>query len=491
MKFKNNKGITLISISAYIVIMLVIIALIAVFKNNINTTIDEMDQYTSAVPQINLMHMYMLNETNTKHNGIVKKSADGNYIEFGSGNYYFFDKGKVYKNETKIMDIPGCKFDVIQEGTKSYIEVHLYLEENTNNIEAQKHFKYNLDMSSGIQTATIDFSDDETVPGDFAITSLDIISDGFTINRTDSIDNESGISRYDVLLLNDDDSIKIDWMSIKNDDSKVFTGLEGNTTYKVQMRAVDRGGNIKESNILSVTTGTVPAGTGNITITANPTSATKQNVSVTLTTTTGLKLQYKLGAGAWTNYTKAVEITDNTTVSARLLDSTNQPGLSATKKINNIDKIVPTADFTTTNTTNSITVNITSNDTGSDGTAVGNIGIAKREVSKDNGVTWVNATSASSHTFSSLAQNTAYSIKLRVTDKAGNVTTTAAKSVTTDADTSENPGGDSCCGYLKSENYAGHHGKHCPYCGCDDQELIRDFGYWDCAKCNSIWLYLI
>lgn len=128
MGFRNTKGITLVSLVIYVVIMLMLIAIIAVFKNNIDENIDSMGEYTSLVPKINKVHMYMLDEVNMKDNKVLKRDSSGSYIEFSSGNSYMFSDGNLYKNSVKVLsDIIGGSFQVETENNNEVLYVNLSL----------------------------------------------------------------------------------------------------------------------------------------------------------------------------------------------------------------------------------------------------------------------------------------------------------------------------------------------------------------------------
>ena len=128
MDFRNTKGITLVSLVIYVVIMLMLIAIIAVFKNNIDENIDSMGEYTSLVPKINKVHMYMLDEVNLKDNKVLKRNSSGSYIEFSSGNSYMFSDGSLYKNSVKVLsDIIDGSFQVETENNNEVLYVNLSL----------------------------------------------------------------------------------------------------------------------------------------------------------------------------------------------------------------------------------------------------------------------------------------------------------------------------------------------------------------------------
>ena len=123
---KNNRGITMISLTIYVVIIGIVIAILAAFKNNFDDTLDSMDEYTSLVPEFNKMHMYMLDEVNLENNKVLKKNADGTYIEFSSGNTYTFSDNKIFKNNVKIFsDIESCSFELGKENENDVLLVNL------------------------------------------------------------------------------------------------------------------------------------------------------------------------------------------------------------------------------------------------------------------------------------------------------------------------------------------------------------------------------
>ena len=128
MEWKNNKGVTLVSLAVYVVLMLAVVAAVAAFKNNIDENIDSMGEYTSVVPEINKMNMYMLGETNIENNKVLKRNSDGTYIAFSSGNEYLFSDNNLYKNSIKILtNINSCTFEVGKENNNDVLYVNFEL----------------------------------------------------------------------------------------------------------------------------------------------------------------------------------------------------------------------------------------------------------------------------------------------------------------------------------------------------------------------------
>ena len=137
---KNNKGITLISLTIYVIIFIMVIGMLSIFKRNLDDTLDDMGEYTSLVPEFNKVHMYMLDELSAADNKVVKRNSDGSYIEFSSGNSYLFSDNKIFKNNVKIFsNIDSCLFEVVKENNSDVLYVHISFGEYD---VVYKEFKY-------------------------------------------------------------------------------------------------------------------------------------------------------------------------------------------------------------------------------------------------------------------------------------------------------------------------------------------------------------
>ena len=143
-----------------------------------------------------------------------------------------------------------------------------------------------------------------------------------------------------------------DWQT-----SNKFTGLKQNETYYIQTQVTDKAGNTTESKVSEdgITTGTVPSGTttGIITLTADHTTWTNEDVKVTASTTqTGFTIQMSTDGKTYTDGT-SVTLRTNGTVYARLRDASNNYGGTASKTISIIDKTAPTFTATIQNVSSS------------------------------------------------------------------------------------------------------------------------------------------
>ena len=114
---KSQKGITLISLTIYVIVMVVLVAIIttltAYFYKNVDTTSKQDDinkQYTKFLS-------YFSEEINREENEIVEIDQDNKYIIFSSGNQYTFvpENEGIYQGMIKIVsNIENCKFEKVQ-----------------------------------------------------------------------------------------------------------------------------------------------------------------------------------------------------------------------------------------------------------------------------------------------------------------------------------------------------------------------------------------
>jgi hypothetical protein len=193
--------------------------------------------------------------------------------------------------------------------------------------------------------------------------------------------------------------------------TSTWGSLVQNTNYTVYVKSTDNAGNVKEITKL-IKTGTVPGGSGSITLTPSTTAWTNKNVTVrVISSIGGYTLQYSTNNSTWTNITSgnSMTMTANGTVYARLTDGANI-GVAATKGITNIDKTAP----------NSFNINYTPGDyqiTAYASTSDGTSGINRYEYYLG-GV--LKASTGTSYTHTGLNQYYDYTLFVRAYDNAGN-----------------------------------------------------------------------
>ena len=242
------------------------------------------------------------------------------------------------ENATKEISSNGGEKYTVVNGTKTTLTLN-------NNCVVKARIKNSV---SEIKTATLNITNiDKLSPNTFTpgvtTTSNSITVTGSTTDKVATkTDGRSGIKGY---YFSKDNGSTWQNNSTLTNNSYTYTGLTQGTTYTIKMKAVDKAGNetITESKI--ATTVNI-VGLGDIQISATPSTPTNKDVTVTVTwpsNTTGLtKKISKDGGITWSNYTGAITISSNCVVKAKLVDTTNQEGKTATLNITNIDKTNPT-----------------------------------------------------------------------------------------------------------------------------------------------------
>ena len=210
-------------------------------------------------------------------------------------------------------------------------------------------------ITASLTITNIDKLAPNTFVPEVSVTSNSITISGRTTDKeATSTNGSSGIAGY--YYSKDGGS---SWQTNTNPltESYTYTGLSQGTSYPLKMKAIDKAGNETVIDIGNKTTTNI-AGLGTITIKPSTTSPTNQDIKVSVTwpnNTEGLTKQISINNGStWSTYTGEVTISSNCTVKARLIDSINQTGTTASLTITNIDKTNPTV--TATSGTETITV---------------------------------------------------------------------------------------------------------------------------------------
>lgn len=147
---KSEKGLTLISVTVYVIVMALLVGVISIITNyfyknvNLNTEQENINkQYTKFIS-------YFSEEINTENNKILEINTDNStpgkkisYVIFSTGNQYTFmeENQAIYIGQVKIAsNVKDCEF--ISSSDKS-IEVNMVLE-GTEGQEITRNNKFNL-----------------------------------------------------------------------------------------------------------------------------------------------------------------------------------------------------------------------------------------------------------------------------------------------------------------------------------------------------------
>ena len=129
---RTEKGVTLISVTIYVIVMLIIVVVITVLTSYFYTNVDINSVRRDLNQQYTKFNSYFVEEVNRKGNKILEISENntGNaiqkYIIFSSGNQYTYipENQGIYMNQVKIADnITDCIFSKWEENGKTTVMV--------------------------------------------------------------------------------------------------------------------------------------------------------------------------------------------------------------------------------------------------------------------------------------------------------------------------------------------------------------------------------
>ena len=278
--------------------------------------------------------------------------------------------------------------------------------------------------------------------GDYAVASIqdgvaptvDVTASGAPTSNSISVnvvanDNESGMAAsptytYYIKQSSEEDTAYVAKANNITENTYTFTGLQQGTSYDVKVEVTgDNAGNTGTGYLAGQTTETIPDGSGEDVeegaITFGTVNWSNNKASISVSTNTSYQIEYQVGAiteGGWAGIANNGTISNlnyGDTVYARLTDGVNH-GEYAAASIT--ETIAPEASIEVTEiTSDSITVKVTASD--------GQSGLATSDTYKYylNSESSPRETSESDiYTYAELTGTTEYTLKVVVTDIAGN-----------------------------------------------------------------------
>ena len=122
---KSQKGITLISLTIYVIVMIAVVGIIAVVTGVFMKSLKDADFYNDPIAEYTAFNSYFSEEVN--HPGIKILECKDDYIVFDNNVQYSFiaeNKG-IYRNKVKICwDIDSCTFSQGIENGITVVTVH-------------------------------------------------------------------------------------------------------------------------------------------------------------------------------------------------------------------------------------------------------------------------------------------------------------------------------------------------------------------------------
>ena len=126
---KDQKGVTLASLTIYITLIFITLAILATVTSNMRSGIKNSGQEGTEIAEINKFNMYFLQEVKKPQNGIdtIINDIEKNEISFTSGSKFTYKPNKscIYLNDNIriAQDIEGCEFSRTEENGKTIITV--------------------------------------------------------------------------------------------------------------------------------------------------------------------------------------------------------------------------------------------------------------------------------------------------------------------------------------------------------------------------------
>lgn len=130
---KNEKGITLVSLIIYVIVMSIALVIMSYIISNFYSNTEGLNANVEEIIKFNKFNIYFLREVKLYNNSIdtISLENDNKYILFSSGNSFVFNSNKIYYNNIEICD--NVKSINFEKGKKQ--------DENGNEIEDESIIK--------------------------------------------------------------------------------------------------------------------------------------------------------------------------------------------------------------------------------------------------------------------------------------------------------------------------------------------------------------
>lgn len=130
---KSEKGITLISVIIYVIVMLLVVTIASILTGYFYNNIDINNTEQNANVEFTKFNSFFTEEVNIRGNTILESDTEGTstgqkYIVFSTGNQYTYIKNNksIYKNNSKIAsDIEEFNLKINNSDSKTTIEIEL------------------------------------------------------------------------------------------------------------------------------------------------------------------------------------------------------------------------------------------------------------------------------------------------------------------------------------------------------------------------------
>lgn len=134
---KNNRGITLVTLIAYIILAILVISMLTALAAHFKKNLNNVTEISSRDVEFDKINLQLLKETKTEGNLIDENNSTDSRVTFTNGNTYTYkvDNKAIYLNDNiKVAtDISSCKFDIQKEDKRQRLNVEIEINGTTRN----------------------------------------------------------------------------------------------------------------------------------------------------------------------------------------------------------------------------------------------------------------------------------------------------------------------------------------------------------------------
>ena len=230
--WKNQKGITLVSLMVYLIGLIAIIGIVAVLTSFYSKNVATMNDTSEVNSEFNKFDAKMIQETKTAGNEI--EEVFGTTIKFKNGNTYTYGDNRIYQNAVTVSKyVKDFAVNFSQDGDKQILSV--YVTFGKGKIEVAKSVSYVVEVDGSEFVGGLSNVGAVSSPG---ITASEVAADASYIGKYVNYTVPSGGDR-DVkwrifyadssnIYLIASDCLKYDYVPTKTTNGTEYTMVKGN-----------------------------------------------------------------------------------------------------------------------------------------------------------------------------------------------------------------------------------------------------------------------
>ena len=139
---KNQKGITLVSLLVYIIVMIIIIGGLSTISYNFYRNTQALEVDTEDIVEFSNFNEYFIKEIKKANNKIDNISKDGTYIVFTDGNSFMLNNKSIYYNQIEISkNVNSLKFEYDKDEENNEITDIIKVSVEYSNYSKQMKYK--------------------------------------------------------------------------------------------------------------------------------------------------------------------------------------------------------------------------------------------------------------------------------------------------------------------------------------------------------------